>query len=754
MIEKVLYAEVILPLAFGNSLTYLVPDALKGIIKVGCRVNVPLGMNRHYTGIVCKLHQTRPEGYSLKEITNLIDNRPILLEKQLLLWQWIADYYICSPGEVMNAALPAGLKEEDAYKPKTLPYLRLNKKYLEETEALTSLKKELGRAKKQIEALDLFVSMTTDHKKESHEISKQAFLEEQAVSPAILKALTEKGIIEILYKEISRLKSFEEVTDELHPLNNPQKEAMSSIKDGWNNHDICLLHGVTSSGKTEIYIHLIQEALKEGKQVLYLLPEIALTTQITDRLKRIFGNKLGVYHSKFSPAERVEIWNNLLYEEGYEVIVGVRSSVFLPFSHLGLVIVDEEHETSYKQQDPAPRYHARNVALVLAKMFGAKALLGSATPSIESYNKAHEGKYGLVELRTRYQDQPLPKIIPVNVKELRRKKIMKSLFSPLLLEKMQQAFSEKEQVILFQNRRGYAPVIACKECGWTPHCSRCEVTLTYHKQSGKLRCHYCGQEQSIPPVCPQCGKKTLEIRGFGTEKVEEILENTFPDIRIARMDMDTMSNRQSYEQLIRDFEQQKIDVLIGTQMLTKGLDFDHVNVVGILNADTMMNFPDFRSHERAFQLMTQVSGRAGRKNKKGCVIIQTTEPENIIIQDVIKNDFWDVYVQEMKERALFSYPPYSYLIDIWFKHRDLNTVQQAAGQYAKWISEMLPESVYGPFPPAVSRVKNLYLQKLTLKISPQLSLKKIKDYLCRAQEALRKNASFRSIIMFFDVDPV
>ncbi len=740
-----LYADVILPLAFGSAFTYAVPAQWADAIKVGCRVEVPLA-SRSCLGVVCRLHHDKPTEYALKDIAELIDKEPLVLPSQLTFWQWISDYYLCTPGEVMKAALPSGLKVADAYRPKTETYLRLPAMADEawERSALASL----SRSPRQSEVFRHFLSIP------SGKISRTGFMEQSQCSAAVLKQLLDKGLVEACEVEVSRLHAASGPLNPLNALSAAQEQAFQSVVAQWEEHDVCLLHGVTSSGKTEIYIHLIERFLDEGKQVLYLLPEISLTTQMTSRLSRVFGDRMLIYHSKFSDNERAEIWNRILKGTGPQLIVGVRSAVFLPFTRLGLVVVDEEHEISFKQQEPAPRYHARNAALVLARMFGAKAVLGSATPSVESYNKAQEGKYGLVRLTTRYRDVQLPRIEVADMRELRRRKLVKGPFSPILLEHIRQALDEGEQVILFQNRRGYAPVISCRDCGWTPKCKRCDVGLTLHKQTGRLRCHYCGQTAEIPDACPECHSKSLEICGFGTEKVEEELALHFPDARVARMDTDTMQNRHSYEQLIDDFENGRIDILVGTQMLTKGLDFDHVRVVGILNADQMMNMPDFRSHERAYQLMTQVSGRAGRKGPQGIVVVQSSSSDRGLIDQVTENDYKGLYVDEMQQRHAFGYPPYTYLIDIWLKHRDSAMLTKASDCYASWLRQALPDMVFGPFSPAVSRVKNIYIRKITLKVPPAYSLKKIKTYLCTALDSLHRFQEYRQVQVFFDVDPL
>ena len=740
MNEDALYADVVLPLSFGDTLTYRVGDGLRPLICPGARVEVPLGANRIYTGIVVRLHGDRPEGFEIKSIASLLDETPLLTGDQLKLWRWMADYYLCTPGEVMNAALPAGLKEADAYRPKTKVMLQPDPSFDRSL---------LGRAARQREVLDALTLLT-----EAGPIERKTFLEARPDAAAALTVLCARGAVSSFSQQVSRIDEDDVATSELHPLTAPQQAAFQAIKAAWESKDVCLLHGVTSSGKTEIYIHLMQECIEQGKQVLFLLPEIALTTQMTARLKSFFGQRLGVYHSAYSPAERVEIWNKVREDKGYQIIVGARSAVFLPFTRLGLVIVDEEHETSYKQQEPAPRYHARNTALVLAKMQGAKALLGTATPSFESYTKAREGKYGLVELTQRYRDMLMPAIQFANLRELRFRKEMKGIFSPLLLEKMSEAFASGRQVILFQNRRGYAPTVVCRQCGWVPRCRRCDVSLGFHRQSNRLRCHYCGKSYRLPESCPHCGG-VLDIQGFGTEKIEEEVKKRFPDIRVARMDTDILQNRRQYEEVMEGFTSGRIDLLVGTQMLTKGLDFDNVHLVGILNADPMLCLPDFRAHERAFQMLTQVSGRSGRKGRQGCVIIQTGDPDDTVIRHVLSNDYDGLYAEEMQERALFSYPPYAYLIDIHLRHREQPTVIHAAETLVTWLSS-LGEGVTaaGPCTPVVSRVNNLYLQKITLKISPSLPLKPIKAYLCQARQNLNRSSEFRNVHITFDVDPL
>ena len=641
-----------------------------------------------------------------------------------------------------------------SYKPRTETRVRLVNRELDDVGMMT-LFNELGRAKKQLAVLMKYVELSgwTSRSEYLKEVSKKDLLERSGASTTIFNGLVDKGIFEVYYQEIGRLNKSDVATFELNPLNPSQQGAFSAILENFQQKNVCLLHGVTSSGKTEIYIHLIQEALKQGKQVLYLLPEIALTTQITERLKRVFGKRLGVYHSKFPDAERVEIWKKQLGNEEYDVILGVRSSIFLPFKRLGLVIVDEEHENTYKQQDPAPRYHARSSAIMLASMYGAKVLLGTATPSVETYFNATNGKYGLVELKERYKDIQLPHIERVDIKELAHQKRMKGPFSPLLVKEIHDALERKEQVILFQNRRGFAPMIECHTCGWVPKCKNCDVSLTYHKGLNQLTCHYCGCTYQVPRTCPACGGVELQHRGFGTERIEDDIQLIFPEARVARMDLDTTRIRSAYERIIADFEQRKTDILIGTQMVSKGLDFQHVSVVGILNADTMLNYPDFRSYERAFQLMAQVAGRAGRKNKQGLVILQTKSPDLPVIHQVIRNDYEQLYYDQLAERQLFHYPPYYRLIYVYLKHRKEDVLNLAADTMARQLRSGLGNRVLGPDKPPISRIQTLYIKKMIVKVEQNISMAKVRDYLLGVQRAVIEDERFRSLIVYYDVDP-
>lgn len=640
------------------------------------------------------------------------------------------------------------------YKPRTEARVRLTEAYSTE-HALRELFDNLGRAKKQLSLLMKYIELSGWMGTAStlKEVSKKDLLDKTGASVSILNSLVEKGVLETYYYEIGRLDKSIKGTLSLNPLNVAQERAFTAIRNSFQEKSVCLLHGVTSSGKTEIYIHLIEEVLRKGQQVLYLLPEIALTTQITERLKRVFGHRLGVYHSKFPDAERVEIWKKQLTDESYDIILGVRSSIFLPFKRLGLIIVDEEHENTYKQQEPAPRYHARSAAIMLASMYGAKVLLGTATPSVESYFNARKGKYGLVQLKERYKEIRLPHIELVDIKELTRQKRMKGPFSPVLVKEIRSALDRREQVILFQNRRGFAQMIECRTCGWIPKCKNCDVSLTFHKRLNQLTCHYCGYTQSVAASCPACGGVELLNRGIGTERIEEDIQLTFPDVRVARMDLDTTRSRTAYEKIIADFEQGKTDILIGTQMISKGLDFNHVNVVGILNADTMLNYPDFRSYERAFQLMAQVAGRAGRKDKQGLVILQTKSPELPVISQVLNNDYEQLYEDQLAERQVFRYPPFYRLIYVYLKHRKEDVLEQAAEMAATLLRTGLGNRVLGPDKPPIARIQTLFIKKIMIKVELTASMTKVRDYLKGVQRTLSEDARFRSLIVYYDVDP-
>jgi primosomal protein N' (replication factor Y) len=658
---------------------------------------------------------------------------------------------MCSLGEIYKAAIPQGLKGE--FKPRTEQRVRLTARCRDE-KGINLILQSLSRAPRQKRLLATYLQATTPFSENPKEISKHKLLEEAQVSQNIYKELHDKGIFESYEVEIGRLARENDKVAPQNILNDAQKKAFEEIKDSFKQKNVTLLHGVTSAGKTEIYIHLITEALERGEQVLFMLPEIALTKQITERLRRVFGNKIGVYHSKFSDAERVEIWKKQLSDEPYEIILGVRSSLFLPFKKLGLIVVDEEHENSYKQQDPAPRYNARNAAIVLASLYGAKTLLGTATPSIDSYYNATTGKYALVNLTTRHREVKLPHIEVIDMAEYSRKKQTVGTFSDPLVEAMNNALKEKKQIILFQNRHGYAPQMECKTCGWVPRCKHCDVSLTLHKNSNKLVCHYCGYTTPAPVHCPNCEEKKFMTLGYGTEKIEDDLQNLFPEARIERMDLDTTRTRTAYEKIIEDFQQGKTDILIGTQMVSKGLDFDNVAVVGIINADTLLNYPDFRATERAFQLMAQVAGRAGRKNGQGTVFLQTRMSDAAVIPQIVKNDYASFYNQQLSERMLFHYPPFYRLVYIYMKHRDVHVLEEFSDIIAKRMRDIFDNRILGPDLPPVARIKQLYIRKIVLKVENGLSQYKINEVLQNIQQAYCQMPRYRAISMYYDIDPV
>ncbi len=734
------------------------------------RVLVPFGRSKTYLGIVARLHDERPQGYEVKSVAQLMDSEPIITPQQLQLWQWIADYYLAPIGDVYKAALPAGLKAEDGYRPKTETYIRLTPAYQNEA-ALHVALNVLARAPKQLEAFVEYLALSGWDQMdggrmmgEVGEITREELLNASHASATTLQQLEKRGMLETYEVEVGRLNHGGDYHPELiKPLNSAQQTAYNSILMSMMKRPVTLLHGVTSSGKTEIYIHLIQQALERKEQVLYLLPEIALTVQMMQRLQRVFGNRLGIYHSKYSDAERVEIWKKQLSKNPYDVILGARSAVFLPFQKLGLVIVDEEHETSYKQQDPAPRYHARSAAIMLAKMSNenahsslnpCKVLLGTATPSLESYHNAKTGKYGLVELKERYQGIELPEIQVVDIADLQHRKMMAGPFSPLLLNKVREALERGEQAILFQNRRGFAPMIECKQCGWVPHCQHCDVSLTYHRQMNQLTCHYCGYTYRVPTECPCCGSTELHTRGFGTEKIEEQVREVFPEAHVARMDLDTTRTRNAYERIIMDFGAGRTNILIGTQMISKGLDFDKVSVVGILNADSMLNYPDFRAYEHAFMMMAQVSGRAGRKGNRGLVILQTKSKEVPVIQQVVRNDYLALYKDLIAERQAFHYPPYYHLVYVYLKHRYDDVVNTASIELGSRLRQWFSGRVLGPDKPAVAKVKSQNIRKLVLKLENGIDMKKVREYLLMAQSQMMADKRYNSLQIYYDVDPL
>lgn len=822
------YADILLPLALENTLTYGIPTDLQ--LAVGQRVVVPLGKRKRYTGIVTRLHDEAPaEGVELKYVEEAVDEAPLLLPAQLQFWEWLANYYICTKGEVLKAALPSGLKLEsemrliraespadvnemtplqqaiyhlldaektttleditsklkrtsiintvrqmiengwvevretmrESFRARTETYVRLPESVVLE-DKIDALFDGLRKGGKPYALLLAYTDLARSaaalrlrNPKLLAEVSRSQLLQRVEGGDAALRALIEKGYLESYSVEVGRLKTCAATeTLGMRPLNDHQQRALEQIKTSFEQHDITLLHGVTSSGKTEVYMKLIEETLAQGKQVLYMLPEIALTTQITTRLGRVFGDKMGVYHSKFPDAERVELWQRQLTDKAFPLILGVRSSLFLPFQNLGLIIVDEEHETSYKQQDPAPRYHARDAALVLAKQLGAKVLLGTATPSLESFYKARQKRYGFVEMRERFGGVELPEIIVEDVKELKRKKMMKTPFSPRLKEEIQAALERKEQAILFLNRRGYSPVLDCHHCGWTPKCTQCDVSLTFHQREQRLVCHYCGKSYDVPRSCPNCHEADLRDIGYGTEKIQAAIEAVFPTARTARMDLDTTRSRAAYEQIIRKFQQGETDILIGTQMLTKGLDFDRVSVVGIINADQLTNMPDFRAHERAFQMLSQVAGRAGRRGKQGKVVMQTRQVEHPLTQQVVTNDYFGMYAEQMQERQLFRYPPFYRVIHIFLKHRDDRTVEAASAYLASLLRPHFPTDLLGPERPLVAKVQMQYIRKFMLKVAPNLQPASIRATLRAARNVVAEHPEFKGLTIYYDVDPL
>lgn len=826
------FAEVLLPLPVSGTFTYGIPPELKTGIREGVRVVVQFGRRKIYTGLVTSIHREEPAGYVPKNILSVLDEEPLVTSSQKQLWEWMASYYLCHEGEILNAALPSAFKlaseskivlvkdaamsglplgekeqlliealhyrkaievdevskilgqqkvipiintliekglillqEEvsEKYQPKKELFIRLADEYEEDENRLAELFDRLERkAKKQLELVMAYYHLSRMGEEVRREISQHELLKYASVSPAILKPLLEKQVFTCLEKVVSRLDMH---TADSHPdnilLSDVQQEAYDRIRAAFTRKDAVLLHGVTSSGKTELYIKFIQETIDQGKQVLYLLPEIALTGHLISRLKKYFGGRIGVSHSRFNENERAEIWNKVLScskpgkspENSYDIILGARSAIFLPFSDLGLVIVDEEHDHSFKQFDPAPRYNARDCALYLAHLHGARTILGSATPSMESYFNASEGKYELVEIRERYGNLELPEVIVVDVKNEVRWKKMKSHFSSVLMKQLEKALSKQEQSILFQNRRGFSLRLECETCNWMPMCRNCDVTLVYHKNQGQLRCHYCGYTARVPEHCPECRGTRLKMKGFGTEKVEEELSILFPEARIARMDLDTTRSKHSYQKILEDFGQRKIDILVGTQMVTKGLDFDNVSTVGILNADNMLSFPDFRASERSYQLMAQVSGRSGRKNKRGTVIIQTYNPGHVVIRNVVDNNYLEMYRQQLLDRRKFRYPPLYRLIQIRLKHKDPRVLNQAAAWLAERLRKTFGNRVLGPEYPPVSRVMNYYLKQILLKFERNVSMVSMKSMLIKETEGFYRQKEFVSVRLIIDVDP-
>jgi primosomal protein N' (replication factor Y) len=823
------FVDVVLPLPVPNLYTYRVPLEWNELVRAGQRVIVQFGKNKLYTALIRRIHERAPASYTAKYIDSLLDDNPVITEQQFQLWEQLAAYYMCHLGDVLNAALPAGLKlssetkvilnpdyrgdrseladreymvtealelrnvlsfqevsevlslkiiqpilksllekgvilvrEEvrEKYKPKLEIYLHLALELEEEDRLREVFDKLEKKAPKQLEAVIAFIKYSNRYSQEPKPVRKTDIV--KSSDAAVVASLIKKGIFTCSEAEVGRIAHQQGLEQVQKPFNPDQQAAYEKLKEDFTTKDIGLIHGVTSSGKTEIYLRLMKETLDAGKQVLYLLPEIALTTQIITRLQNHFGGSISVYHSRFNENERVEVWKTVLGDgPGIEksglnanLVLGARSAVFLPFTNLGLVIVDEEHDSSYKQYDPAPRYNARETAMFLASIHKAKVLLGSATPSVESTFNAQTGRYGFAEMSKRFGGMEMPVIEIVDIKEAGKRKLMKSHFSPQLLDKIQASLNNKEQVILFQNRRGFSPLLECATCAWTPRCTQCDVSLTYHKQVNQLRCHYCGYSIKPPVSCSACGDSNMRTKGFGTEKIEDDLGIYFPEAKIARMDLDTTRAKFAHRQIISDFEERNIDILVGTQMVTKGLDFDNVSLVGVLNADSMLNFPDFRAFERSYQLMAQVSGRAGRKNKRGQVIIQSYNPEHPILQFVVHNNYQGMYISELNERKNFQYPPYFRLIQFTVRHRDLDLINLAAKHFADILKAHFGKRVLGPEFPAVARIRNEYYKNILLKFEREASMSKVKDVLNAEMAVFKNNADFKGVKIIPDVDPI
>ncbi len=731
--------DVILPLAIRDSYTYNVPESLM-YPQPGMRVLVPLG-RKQLTGIVLSSRTTPvPATIQIRDIIAVLDDRPIVSPLQLRLWQWMSRYYLCSLGEVLAAALPAGIIDDD-YKARTEQYIRLTPIY-----TYARAKEALSRAPKQIAVLDCLSALSPDGKP----VERRLVIEQSGQSTAVVRALEERGIIEKISQSVSRLTPYTGETHPPLPLSEAQSRAVQLILSEWQSHEVVLLHGVTSSGKTEVYIHLIQQQLTAGQSVLYLVPEIALTTQLTDRLHRVFGNDLVVYHSRLNTNERVEIYHRLLENNSPKLIIGVRSAVFLPMTSVGLIIVDEEHETSYKQQDPAPRYHARSVAVMLGHWLHAKVLLGTATPSIETYYNAQSGKYGLVSLTTRYAGIALPAIRLIDLQQQYHRKEMYGHFSDPLVDKIREVLSRGKQVILFQNRRGYAPMLQCSQCGHPPRCVQCDVPLTLHKKENELRCHWCGYSHPIFTLCPDCGGE-LKVRGFGTERLEDEVANLFPEAKVLRMDLDTTRSKTAYQDIINRFSRHECDILIGTQMVTKGLHFDDVALVAVLNADQLLNQSDFRAYERAFQMLSQVAGRAGRKGQQGEVLIQTFDIHHPVLQQVIAHDYMSLYHTQLEERKAFLFPPFHRMTDITVKHKNYATAVQAAIALQQRLKQVFGARISGVIVPSVARVQNTHIRLLRLRIEASANIAEAKRLLMEQTDHIR--SVYKGTQILIDVDP-
>jgi len=830
MIQQTLFADVLLPLPLPGYFTYRVPAELNGSMQTGIRVVVPFGPRKVYSGLVRKIHHTPPQKFQAKYILSVLDEVPLVFEKQFEFWEWIADYYMSTPGEVMNTALPPALKLasetritinpdfdqdfqnlsekeyliaealeiqktlsisevskitglqkvfplignlmekkvillkeelENPYRQKMEKFVRLSAVYDEEGKLKEAFDETEKRAPKQLEVLMAYIRLSKRYVSDVQEVPTREINALVKNASTAINALVKKGVLEIYKNKVSRFEHSEKDAGAID-FNSYQQQALEEIRKSWKEKDVVLLHGVTSSGKTEIYIELIRETIEKGQQVLYLLPEIALTTQIIRRIQAHFGDKAGVYHSRFNEMERTEVWNNLALGGieslqttiRYQLVVGPRSALFLPWKNPGLIIVDEEHEPSFKQHDPAPRYHARDAAIWLANSFGAKVLLGSATPSVESYFNARSGKFGLVELSKRYGGMQLPEVLVADIKKETRQKTMKSHLSSLLFKHIEEALENQKQVILFQNRRGFSPRMECEQCNYIPTCTQCDVSLVYHKHINKMKCHYCGYAIKPHNQCPSCGSSDIMLKGFGTEKIEEELPLLFPKATIKRMDLDTTRAKNAYSNIIHDFEDKRIDILVGTQMVSKGLDFENVSVVGILSADSMLSFPDFRAHERAYQMMAQVSGRAGRKNDRGKVIIQAFDPWHAIIRQVIDNNYEEMYKNQILERRNFLYPPFFRLVQITLMHTDPKMVNHAADALAREIRKSFPEKlVLGPEYPMVSRIKAQYLKNIIVKIDRNAGLLQKKEILKIILQEFRLNAKWKPVRVKINVDP-
>ena len=748
------FADIILPLAVRGRFTYRIPENILEDVRSGVMVTVQFGGRKLYSGIVWSVHDKSPDVKNVKPVIKVLDGIPSINESQLKLWQWISEYYLCSEGEVMKAAIPAEISL-DNFKPRLETFIKLFEKFTEKE--LNEIIDKLNKAPRQQDILSSYIRLTGyTTGSEILPISKSMLLSETHSSPGIIEALVDKGILTSTSLPVSRIAESYSYKEPIKKLSEAQSVAYGSIISQFREKDIVLLHGVTSSGKTEIYIHLIEEQLKKGKQVLYMLPEIALTTQIILRLKKHFGAVTGVYHSRFSDPEKAEIWKKVAENDpsnSYRLILGVRSSLFLPFSDLGLIIVDEEHDGSYKQHDPAPRYHARDSAIMLSALHKAKTILGSASPSVESYNNAVKGKYGLTELKERFGFIKLPAIVLANTREAYRKKLMVSHFTPELLQAMDTALGKEEQIILFQNRRGFSPYIECSECGWIPVCIQCAVNLTYHKGISKLVCHYCGYTTDMPAKCGNCHSSGMVTRGFGTEKIEDEIKIVFPAARVARMDQDTTRNKNSFNKIIRAFEERRIDILIGTQMISKGLDFENLTVVGILNADNLLNYPDFRAHERSFQLMEQVSGRAGRRQKQGKVVIQTSDPANKIIRLVLRHDYLSMFRMQAEERITFNYPPFCRMVKISIKHKDKTQLNYYSNILGSELKTIFGKRVLGPESPVISQVQLWYIKTILIKIEREKPPAKAKQLIIEAIDRLEKEKGASALKIAVDVDP-